>query len=246
MNLIRENEDMVLPANLHHLGQLLAGPDPAHWVMGTAQDEHCRIGLLSQSFKLLKVNGVIAVFFHQPIDLLHAAIVADASGKRVVDRGLDDDPVARLGELLDRSIDCRNDTHAEKHPFRFGPPMVMAMEPADGSFTKRVVCKLAGIAEDTVSGALFDCLDHFIRAPEIHVGDPHGQCLSGIDLIAGEPALIALPLRAEGTAAWTAVNDLIKIVSHFLTLLYFTNRLRFVFVNNSCPSSVMTRVSSRL
>ncbi|MCH3968331.1 MAG: hypothetical protein LKE50_06930 [Atopobiaceae bacterium] len=96
MDLVTDDEDVVLQADVTHCPQLVCAPHTAHGVMGAAEDQHPGRWQGCLRCKVVEVE-LIAYAVDEPEGILHhgPVVLLDGQPERIVDRRLDDDAVAR-------------------------------------------------------------------------------------------------------------------------------------------------------
>ncbi len=98
VDFVGNNEDIVLIANFAQTAQFSGRPDTADWIMGAAKDKHFVVGIGRFLGQVVEVHGEAAVFIDEGVADKEPVVVLNRTVKRKVDRGLDNNPIARFGE----------------------------------------------------------------------------------------------------------------------------------------------------
>ena len=194
MDLVGEDEDLMLAADLQHLLELVFGPDPAHRIVGGGHDEQPHIVLHHLAFKVGEVDAVAAVVVDERAFDEAAFGVGHRVMEGVVDRGLQQHRVAGLGEDGDQPVQAADDAGAEADPFPLDLVAVVALLPADE--VVEVGVRGAIIAERARIHVIVQGFTHAFRRFEIHVRDPHGQQVGAFEMLAE-----VVPFSAVGMEA---------------------------------------------
>ena len=202
VDLIAQQVDVVLDAQLHQLFHLFLGPDTADGVVGVAEDHS--LDAVGQLFlQQLPVDGVVVVLVVQRAVHQSVAAVLDGCKERVVHRGKGQDFLALGHHGVQREVNAGDHAVAQQHPVGLGLPAVAAVPPAlDGGVNAG---QRFGIADHGVVAALLECLHHFRSRCKIGIRDPVGQQAA---LLA--KAVLEIPLNAAGAAA----------VYHFVEIIH--------------------------
>ena len=177
VDLIGDDPHTVLYADIAHRLQLLTGPDPAHRVVGVAEDEilHAVGGLLR---KVLQIHSVTAIFIPlQGADHQLTASVVYHVGKGVVHRLLNEDLIGGLGEHGQHHPHTGNHAGGEGHVLRVRQPAVALLLPCGDGL--EILGRPPGVAEDALIGAGLDGVHDAGGGLEIHVRDPQGDHIIG-------------------------------------------------------------------
>ena len=195
VNLIGHDDDAVAGRDLLQRGELLAAPDPAHWVVRVAQEQQARTGRLDGLLQGGQVAAVDAVGVTHEGDGGHGALVdLDDVAEGVVDGLLDEDRLARRGQGPYRHGQGRNDAGDHGVPLGLHLPAVASGEPAGQGGVVGVVG--FGVAEDAVAGAPQQGADDRRCGGMVHVRHPQGQDILGAAALDG-----GVPLEASRAAA---------------------------------------------
>ncbi len=130
MNLIGDNEHIMLEADICHALQFLGGPDPAHWVMGAAENKELDGIFLDLGLEILKIYSKSVALSNQGVFYQFTAIAKDSIGKGRVYRGLDENSVPWAGKGVEGQIDGGHHSGNSQHPFFFNVPIIPPLHPA--------------------------------------------------------------------------------------------------------------------
>ena len=101
MNFVRDQEDLVLGAKFRNPLDFFLAPGVTDWVVRVAEDHHPDRRSRQFFFQISPVDRVLAIFIDQVAGNYPAAIALNDRVKHVVDGLLDQNLVARAGELPD-------------------------------------------------------------------------------------------------------------------------------------------------
>ena len=203
VDLVGDDLYPVADADITHGLQFFRGPDPAHGVVGVAEDEV--LGVLGLLLKVGVVHGVIAVFIPlQGTDHQLPAGVVHHVGEGMVYRLLNEDLVAGLGEHGQNHPHTGHHAGGEGHLLHLRPPAVALFLP--GGDGLEILGGPPGVAEDTLVGPLLDGLHNAGGGAEIHIRDPQRNHIVG--------AVVQDGFFKFGGVVLRAIHDLVKIISH--------------------------------
>ena len=103
----------------------------------------------------------------------HAVVTLDGETEGMVDRGLDDDLVARIGKHVDGHADALDDAGDVGDPLTLYLPTVVAFDPTGHGVP--IVLGVEGVAIDRIGHALLESVDHETWSLEVHVSHPEWQ-----------------------------------------------------------------------
>ena len=83
----------------------------------------------SQFFQFLKIYGPFFSIEDQVIVHNGPIIIQDGFLKRIIDRGLDDDTITRLGKCSNNRTECRNNSVGKSNPFWLRIPAIPLLFP---------------------------------------------------------------------------------------------------------------------
>ena len=142
--------------------------DPAR-VMGVAKDKQFAI-FVYHALQILEIHRIAALFLLQRIiDDLAFHRFRD-NPERMVNRRLDDDFIARLGEALHDKADSFDDARDISEPLLLRFPHIFILQPCQDAIPIRVVAE--SISHDRVFASFLDCIQNKVRSPEVHVCHP--------------------------------------------------------------------------
>lgn len=168
--------------------------------------------LIDNRFKILKIHFISAIYHFKRIVNNLAVHAFRDNTERVVNRWLDNNFVARLGEALQNETDSLYDTGDITKPFTLDFPVMFIMYPLDNTIIIRV--RIVCVPENLVFTTFLDRIHNKVRCPEIHVGYPKRH-----KVLIAETFFQVVELDAVRTPA---LDDLVKIV---LFHLYISSEL---------------------
>ncbi len=171
MDLIRNHFDAVFQAYFTHCDKLFLRPDTPDRVMGTAEDKQLYPVLRYFIFKIVKIYVIPAVAIYQFVDYQFAVICADGTGKRIIDRLLDQDRVAFICQRADRGADGENDAGGLHEPLGGKVPVEPAGVPV-GQCVEVIIAYSIAVAENAMAAFLNQRVQYLRRGREIHIGNP--------------------------------------------------------------------------
>ena len=198
VDLIRQHQDVVVPAQFPDPRQGLPVPDLPHRVVGIAEDHQGGLGVRQFPLQVLPVDFIDAIVVVERALQHPAAVVLDGVEKDVVDRGHCQHILPRRGELPHHAGDGGHHAGGEEQPLPLHPEPVPVPPPAADGIVPRL--RNVRVAVDAVGGPGLDGRLDLRRRGEIHVRDPHGQ--------------LSLPHIPLGGVGAPAVQNLVKVVSH--------------------------------
>ena len=215
VNLIADNEQMVLIAEVGKLLQGFLAPGNTARIMGIAENENLAF-LIANLLEIFEIHLVISVFPHlQRIEDHLSAITLWGEAEWVVNGWLDDDFFVRLGEDIHHESDAFNNTRNESYPLSLHIPLVVVANPVDDART--VIFRLHRVAEKRVFQTCLEGICNERRGLEIHISYPEWQ------------QIISPPTRQQGAmlqvVAARTVYDFIEIVHFTLSLLTINYQL---------------------
>ena len=116
VDLVRDDLHALAQADFAHARKLVPGPDPAHWVVRTAEDEGFDALLLDRALEIIVVDAVAAAFKNERTDCDAPSVVADGAGKRVVDRLLNEHRVVFARQRADGVVDGEDNARRLHQP----------------------------------------------------------------------------------------------------------------------------------
>ena len=137
MDFIRDDEYIMLGANLRQLDQCVFFPDNTARIMRVAKDQDLTM-FIDNRFEIFKIHLVNAVYHFKRIvnNLAMHAFRNDAEG--MVNRWLYNYFVARFGEALDDKADAFDNSRNIAEPFPFDLPVLFIMYPFYNTIIIRV------------------------------------------------------------------------------------------------------------
>ena len=206
MDFIRDDEYIMLGANLRQLDQCVFFPDNTARIMRVAKDQDLTM-FIDNRFEIFKIHLVNAVYHFKRIvnNLAMHAFRNDAEG--MVNRWLYNYFVARFGKTLQNETDSLYNTGNVAKPFTLDFPVMFIMYPLDDTIIIRV--RIVCVPENLMFTTFLDCIDNKVRCPEIHIGYPKWS-----KVFISETFFQVVELDTVRTPA---LDDLVKVVLfHYL------------------------------
>ena len=113
MNFICCNQYIMAGTDRGHLQQFCFCPDASCRIVWTAKQEEADLMILYFPLEIIKINRIVSIFQNERAVDEFAAIIADRFGKRIVDRLLDKDCLARFCEGPDCHTERKYDARSE-------------------------------------------------------------------------------------------------------------------------------------
>ena len=211
VDLVHGDHDAVVYTDASDPLQLLPCPGPAHRVVGAAQQHELGLGVSGQLLQLGKVDLIAPVVIYQLVERDPALGLVDIVVIGVVDGGLDDDALPRLGIHLNGAHQGHVDARGEHDPVRLDLPAVAAFLPAGAGL--EIFAAGIAVAVCLMGGPLPDGRGYRGRHLVVHVRDAHGD---NIALPEHPHMLLGGPLNGDGLGA---VDHAVKVVLHAAVLL---------------------------
>ena len=208
MYLVADDKDIVLHADVAHALQLLFCPHTATWVVGVTEQEY--LAALDFLLEIGKINLQLSIDKFQWVEHECTLKVVCHVVIRVIHRGLNHNLVAGLGKALQSERDCRHNATDKTDFIGLDLPAVTARHPTLDGGTPTLAN--VTVTKEFVTKAVTYCIDNKVGGLEIHIGNPHWQHLLG-----AEHLFQVVILQAIGMLA---LNDFVKIVLHFIFVLY--------------------------
>ena len=215
VNLIADNEQMVLIAEVGKLLQGFLAPGNTARIMRIAENENLAF-LIANLLEIFEVHLVISVFPHlQRIEDHLSAITLWGEAEWVINGRLDDDFFVRLGEDIHHESDAFNNTRNESYPLSLHIPLVVVANPVDDA--RQVIFRFHRVTEKRVFQTCLEGICNERWGLEIHISYPEWQ------------QIISSPTRQQGAmfqvVAARTVYDFIEIVHFTLSLLTINYQL---------------------
>jgi hypothetical protein len=152
--------------------EFLAGPHTPYGIMRVAEYQESGTGIGGTGSKAVEVHliAVCVAAMSQRTGQNLAAVVAYRGEEAVVDGGLYDNLVARLGESFHYDTQGRNHPAGVLDPLTPDVPPMTAVEPTDYRLIIAVGNK--GIAKHAMSHTPLQGIDDGRSRREVHVGNP--------------------------------------------------------------------------
>ncbi len=230
VDLVGHHQHAVRQADLAQPPQLLRRPDAAHRVVRSGQDQHGHVRLPRQRLQPGEVDGVAAIRQEQWIARQLSLVVGDRCVERIIDRRLDDHPLAGRDEGAHQHVERRHHAGRRHDPLGLDGPAVAAGQPVDHDLAIGGAGPV--VAKDAVLGARHQCVDHRLGNREVHICHPHGQqTLTLLQLQRfrqrHEAAVLLDDLPLGGVGA-RSVDFLVEVVLHNHSTAFSTRRARSV------------------
>ena len=179
VDLVRNHENAVAEADLPYPQEFLAGPYPAHGIVGIAEQHRRRAAVRSQRLELLEVHLEAPVPAQERIDRLAAAVVSHRREECIVAGRLHDHAVPRTRKSLDRGGIGRNHARGRDHLLaRNALPAMPAGEPRSDRI--EIILRHQLIAENAVLDPPPERSKNGRRGLEIHIRHPQRQHIGSI------------------------------------------------------------------
>lgn len=186
MDLVDKKELAVARTEIGHRRQLLAGPDPAEWVVRAAEQVRADAVIAERPVERLEVQVVTAAGTPQQRRLDDMAPgEADPEEERRVHRGVDDNPRPWRRDRHDHLGDTSHHVGDGEDPGRIRRPSQPVGGERGEGLAQFALVPVAGVAD---RDGRPDCLLDGLRQVEVHLGDESGKDVIGV----GAP-LKALP-----------------------------------------------------
>ncbi len=179
MDLVAHEHEVVAAAEVDDPLDLVAAPDAAERVVRMAEQEHAGVG---------RRGGLEAVERELPAAVPELgrhgdqppAAPAGRLQERRVDRRDRQHGLAGRGERVAGEVQSRHDARQPHDPLAVDAPAVATLEVGDDRLDQGVGHQR--VAEDAVSCAGRERLDHLRRRGEVHVRDPQRQRVAGVEV----------------------------------------------------------------
>jgi hypothetical protein len=202
VNLVGEDGHVVAQADVGDPLQLLPPPDPAHRVVGVAQDQE--LGIARLRLQIVEVNGVDAVALDEAILQKAPLVDPDRPEERVIDRRLKDDPVPLGRQCLQEMADGGHHAGGEKDTGGIHRIAMAAGPPVHDGLG--VLRGLQVIPVDAVGHQAAQGGGDALRHAEVHVGDPERQEIG--------PTIPLLQIVVLGGIGVATRDDLVEVRQH--------------------------------
>ena len=128
MYLVGDDDDVVTLADVGQAGQGFLTPVDAAGIAGIAEYQHLGLGV-DELLQPLEVHAVLAILEYHGVIHSDASEPFDIELEMVIDRRLDDDLVARIGESQVSLVDACDDAWGVVDPFALNLAMMVVLYP---------------------------------------------------------------------------------------------------------------------
>ena len=146
MNLVADNEQMVLVAEVGELLKGLLVPGDTTWIMRVAKNEDLAL-FIANFLQIIEVHLVISILSHlQWVENHLSSVALWGKAEGMINGWLDDDFLIGLGKDIYHESDAFYDARDESDPLLLNIPLMMVANPVDDA--RQIIVWLHGVAEE--------------------------------------------------------------------------------------------------
>ena len=211
---IGEDEDIVLLADRSDLLQLFYGPYTADRVCRRAPDQDLVVWICAFFFQIFIVNCIVTVLIDQQVrrNRFSVPIVYDCLGEVTVNWTANDDAIALVGEGIDCNTQCIKGTIREENFIWGDLPIVTYLKPTANSLCIFWASDWHGVTEHLLFYCFMKSIQNRLCSCKVHIRCHHRDCFIAC-FLAKDAQPDCIPFCTVSSAT---VNDLIKVIFHFI------------------------------